>query len=574
MLPLAALALAFAAGSPASQPQGRELLQPRTYASPSGRWSFRVEPAERLEPRNAAYTLTEDGRTAWSGRRPFVLWNADVTEDGQVVGISYSAPLRHAGGTLRVLLLSPSGEVLLDEPHERVGIGFSHADPVPRALRVFAQPELERFVVLVSDIERDGQRKLFQACWGYDLSTGAALFRHRLERESVRGAQNAYDARPLPGTSLTLLHWMRTDSSEPGARGAVFELVDADWEVVWILGLPHDYEVPDDDLAEESLRWEIWKTGAILSAGPSQFELRFVAKRQRVQFAVERAGPGWTVREIGRSPLVETAAPEVFRPMLLSRTTLDSEGLEDPGNARLDVGSARILVQDDRSHAIHVFDLEGRELLVCWPETDQLGDARQMFCDEGGRVFVAKSPYVARYMRFAADGTNEGFHEGAHGLWTHTRTAVLFQEASGKTSIALEKRPDGWWFRSIQDIALASDRSLAVLDVADTAWPGTRSDGPPCVSIFGPRGEPRRAVALPEAIGAREIVFGGTHVVVSERGETHLMDVETGALVELDLEEWLDPPGRRRELALSSDGSELWVLSAFEREFLRFALTE
>lgn len=295
------------------------VLQPATYASASGRWSLAVDPSERSGTKGGAYRMTADGELAWSAELPVALWRAAVAEDGRVAGYSYSGEFRDPESRFHVVLLSAAGTVLLDETNERGSTGISHTYPVPTGISVFLQPELERFVVYVH--LRGGVR----ACWGYDLATGAALFRRPLELESgiVDGIESSLDVRPVPGTPLVLLHWMTTDYSvDPWDRGAVFELRDEEWRTVWRLDLPHDYEVKGQPEA-----WrcnEIFAESPILSTAPGRFELRLAAEGQRVTFATSRADTAWTVEEVAH---IAYKRPTPVKPPTLAPRLVASEPL-------------------------------------------------------------------------------------------------------------------------------------------------------------------------------------------------------------------------------------------------------
>src|SRR4051812_12504003 len=89
------------------------ILNPNTYASPSGKYSLFVNPSDMYGRGKADYKLSLGGREVWSGEKPYTLWDAKVTDDGCVLGYSYSfgrAGLSEAGwkagpGDFRVVIL-------------------------------------------------------------------------------------------------------------------------------------------------------------------------------------------------------------------------------------------------------------------------------------------------------------------------------------------------------------------------------------------------------------------------------------------------------------------------------------
>ena len=71
-------------------PQPPRILHPRTYFSPSGRYTLLVDPSDMCGRFGASYRLTRQGREIWSGQQPFTLWEAAVSDDGVVAGYAYS----------------------------------------------------------------------------------------------------------------------------------------------------------------------------------------------------------------------------------------------------------------------------------------------------------------------------------------------------------------------------------------------------------------------------------------------------------------------------------------------------
>lgn len=305
-MPLAALLVLCLSAAPAPQ------LQPKTYASPSGGWELRVAPKTREGTGEADYTLSGSGREAWTRRHPFAMWEAAVTDDGRVAGFAYvgSTPEAPGGGSLHVVLLSPAGEVLLDEAHERKWSRFPHQPATPTARGLFVQPELGRFVVRFDDEDLNRGAEEWRA---YDLARGTPLFQERpkLALEQADGIRWMLAARAIPGTPLVLVNWYRFASEvKPWSLGGVFQVLDAERRQVWRLDLPHDYEVSGDAEEQDRLRSEIWKESAILTTGPRRFELRHVAESLRVAYALEEGTDGtWTVREVAHEPHGPSVTP-------------------------------------------------------------------------------------------------------------------------------------------------------------------------------------------------------------------------------------------------------------------------
>lgn len=851
-------------------------LQPKTYVSPSGLWSLRVEPEERSGTGGASYVMTTGVETAWKAQRPFALWDAVVGDDGSVAGYAYvGKPIdAGSGGELRLVLFSPSGSLLLEERRERTGSRFMHQSANPVALGVFLQPEVGRAVVRLNDedVNRGAEEWL-----SYELATGKALASAR-PKETLRveeALRSILAVRPVPGTPLVLLHWWRADfTRKPSALGAVFQLVDPDWNVAWSLALPVDYVGKDED-DQDRLREEMWRQGAILASGPRSFELRFAAAGERVTFAVERAGEGWSVTERARAPFTDgTEAPRALPRLALrparrvalgtrpvggrevrdiaafgfdersrlrfvrreadgsftlvrldeggtvvratpvaalegkggsswfplpggrwfevretwddeparlrlvqeedgaarfvpgfsgsdverivaleedafvllgtwstrfTRTSglvaFDLEGnelwhveedyedetklfgpkdvavttdghvvvldntrnllqfystagefernveltallgrepnyvsglcaergggllvedfggvpplhrlsrelalvasfgvrradgtvlaeyqgnarsapdgrlwttdghqflrsddrgrvdlelgspedvreLAEPGFVSIDSTAGRILVCDQRSRAVHVFDGDGKLVTLCRPkpeERDRMRFPMGLAVAPDGHVYVAESEYESAALRFAPDGTSLGLVEmgvgnfvfvpGGSGWIGEREGRVEILDEEGKTRLRLDKRPDGNWFRSIEELAAARDGTLAVLDGPESE--GFLVIGPRALVLFNPGGEPKAQLALPEDCLADGICLQGTRVLLWtwSRG-AYLLDTRDGSVRALQL------PEPSATLGLSPDGSELWLVTEDKRTLLACPLGE
>src|SRR3954454_1374798 len=66
------------------------ILNPKIYASPSGRYMLFVDPSDPRGRGKASYRMSVDGKAAWSAEKPYTLWEAGVTDDGSVAGYAYS----------------------------------------------------------------------------------------------------------------------------------------------------------------------------------------------------------------------------------------------------------------------------------------------------------------------------------------------------------------------------------------------------------------------------------------------------------------------------------------------------
>ncbi len=389
------LVLLFAA-PPHSKSSYTEILQPARYASNSGEFVLDVDPSNPNGTGPARYVLSHRDEVVWSAELPFSFWRAAVSNRGAVAGYAYSGrPDSDGDGTFRAVVLSPSGSHARDEVVPRRWSGGAPACPWARG--VFVQDDLDRFVFRMRDPAETGED---EAWWTYDGASGEECSKARpLERFSL-GSTHAFsvEAIGVPGTPLTLARWHRGDTY------ACFTLLDQDWEPVWRLDLPRDFSAPGD--AGIRMRWEIGRKGVILGASqPGRFELRLVARGERVTFEAEpdASSPGaWSVREVAAAPFQEPlpAWPDVPTIELAHRGSvqLTSVGESHPGPIR-DIEEYALLADgtiefirreaDRCSFSLIHIDSEGR--LIREQAIDRIER------DEGGLVWgrLTSGPWIA-----------------------------------------------------------------------------------------------------------------------------------------------------------------------------------
>jgi len=306
------------------------ILQPATYASDSGRVTLEVRPSTRDGLAGGDCTLREDGVIAWESRVEHAPWSAAVAEDGTVAAFSLSGHY-WTGDTFHVQLLAPDGSVVLDEEHERVSGGYSHSAPVPSWARLFLQPELARFAVLLP------QRGGSQSWWIRDLRSGAALGEHQLIPDTLSSSERTWlqEARSVPGTTLVLFHWTAIGG------GASFQVADADREDAWrVVGRLERADLSRDDVS------------AILGTSAGRFDVRMGA--EQVGFQVARTDVGWRFEEIARSRFEETAAeiPSLRLTLLGDEPLATSRAVRGPRPRWRAADAAVLCDSNDRLHSI------------------------------------------------------------------------------------------------------------------------------------------------------------------------------------------------------------------------------
>lgn len=280
-------------------------LNPATYSSPNGKFELHVDPTERDGAGEASYRLMEVPQERWSGKLPFTLQEAGVTDSGFVAGYAYSEG-RHPAheGDFVVAVIDPLGKVLLREATPRKPSRFLHAGADPAANGFFIDEPNDRFVVRVGDPDINRGQEIW---WVYKLSTAKAESKIIPARnlDNPTSARMILAARPLPGTPLTLVHWWRYDMNQRASTvGAIYALVDLEGRPVWTTELPVDYEIPGNEEAEDQLRALIRHSGGIVKFDSSDgFDILFAKEAQQVHFAVERDDDGdWSVSETSRAP--------------------------------------------------------------------------------------------------------------------------------------------------------------------------------------------------------------------------------------------------------------------------------
>ncbi len=361
------------------------ILNPMSYASPSGRFSLFVDPSDLYGRGKASYRLTLSGREVWSAEKPYTLWEACVAADGVVGGYAYSHGWRgfsgagHAAGMedFRVVIIDPRGNERLNRVTNRQDSRFLHTPPDPLAVGLIMDTANDRMVVRTRD---EDLNRGAESWWVHQLSTGKELatFRPKQLMADPKPAAFVIDAKPVTGTALTLLHWRRYDWEKERKQGARFTLIGQDGKPVWSLELPADYHAAGDEKAEERLMESLRRSGGILGSDQAgRFELRFVTDNQRVTFHVGRAANGaWTVSEVARRPFVESAtpAPKPVEVPLLSLRPAGRVVLKSPSSGP---------EPEVRDVSDFVFDDRGRIAFLRWSNSQTLA---LVVIDQEGKV--------------------------------------------------------------------------------------------------------------------------------------------------------------------------------------------
>ncbi|HEY8747496.1 MAG TPA: hypothetical protein VIM11_05965, partial [Tepidisphaeraceae bacterium] len=384
------------------------ILNPKVYLSPSGEFALTVDPSTMHGQGEASYRRRQKGREIWSGKRPFTLWEAAVTDQGVVAGYGYEYgpegfPPREleggmAPGNFHVVILGPDGSPRLQAAVGRHESRQMHHLPEPLADGMVLDAMQRLLIVRISNEGRAGE-----VWWIYDLATGKELSRWEPAANDA-SLRFVIAARPIAGTPLILLNWWQYDAKSPKNPGAVFELVDLTDPVrpqpVWRETLPGDYfaaNTPDDPWASDHLMNEIRDDGAILSTTrPARFEVRHVAANERVAFEVfpTIAPRGWDVRTVKRTPYMPATQPsgDELEIASINLKHLGTMRLGDqPAATTQPVHDVRAFDVDDRGRIGFIRDERGQTVgsTVVWvtAEGRTVAEGIHPAADFGGRGF-------------------------------------------------------------------------------------------------------------------------------------------------------------------------------------------
>jgi hypothetical protein len=228
---------------------------------------------------------------------------------------------------------------------------------------------------------------------------------------------------------------------------------------------------------------------------------------------------------------------------------LDKEGKVDrilgsaPDAARLDAvaGAAvdclgRILLSDERTRAVHVFDAQGHRLFTCRPAPGDEQGCVELAGAPDGRVFAAGDALrngAKGFICYSPQGDRTGtidipvpspnfpyasqcwiFQPQGGRRWVIARPALTLVDADGNVVRAIDKRPDGTWLWHPGKAGMAPDGSLALIA------------GRLC--LYGPEGEPLQTIPLPEDARYACVAFDGRRIALASGEAIYLGDREGG----------------------------------------------
>lgn len=231
--------------------------------------------------------------------------------------------------------------------------------------------------------------------------------------------------------------------------------------------------------------------------------------------------------------------------------------------------TGRILLADERTHAIHVFDAQGKPAALCKLDPRDVDEDTEIRC-------IAVAPDLSihvgpladedhPYRGFAASGAPLGkdFFGGTNRFQPATgrRWEVYWDEVHlhAPDGPELEKHlrtPDDRWLTSSDDSAAAADGTLVV------AARGR-------FHVFAPDGKPRVSLDAPWGAGFARLALSRTHVFASSGEEVWRTDLASGAIAKAKLGSELTD-GAVTVPAWREEARELWIVDCTAKRVLRY----
>ena len=250
--------------------------------------------------------------------------------------------------------------------------------------------------------------------------------------------------------------------------------------------------------------------------------------------------------------------------------------------------------------AVHVFDPDGKRLHVCKPNpTDLAGTVSETFIavNDAGEVYLEK-PATQHfmppdtYLRFSASGErlNEitfeppirvsefsslgwafqpktNFRCGMSGIKGDDR--LILVDPPGKIIHEIRHRPNRKWFSGRNELAMAPDGSIAVLDQDFWSKPSIFE-----LDLFTSSGNPIRTIRIPgEGTQCNGVAYDGRQAVIACKEEVWVIDVQSDKLDRYSLTQ----PGaaeRGWSAHIRPGSEELMLFDRASRKIHRFQLPQ
>ncbi|MCK6447707.1 MAG: hypothetical protein L6Q99_15045 [Planctomycetes bacterium] len=235
--------------------------------------------------------------------------------------------------------------------------------------------------------------------------------------------------------------------------------------------------------------------------------------------------------------------------------------------------TGRILLADERTHAIHVFDAQGKPTALCKLDPDDVDEDTEIGC-----IAVApdNSIHVGPladedhpYRGFAASGAPLGndffggtnhFQPASGRRWEVYWDEVHLHAPDGSELEKHLRTPDDRWLTSSDDSAVTADGTLVV------AARGR-------FHVFGPDGKPRVSLDAPWGAGFARLALSRSHVFASSGEEVWRTDLSSGAISKAKFGPELTD-GAVTVPAWREEARELWIVDCTAKKVLRYRVKQ
>jgi sugar lactone lactonase YvrE len=226
-----------------------QALNPKDYESPSHAFVLTVDPTDMYGRGEGNYLVRSNGTVVWSGKKPWTLYEAGITDKGLIAGYAYTHGIegfskegRRAGeGEFHVVIMDPNGELVLDETTKRTPSHFLHTPPNPLAKGVLLDDRQENLVIVLADEDANNRNDLW---WTYELSTGKTVgkshSRPNIPLTSQVGRMSQQDTNvTLPMFPEGRLRHLGTFTLREGATNvsAIHDIVEFDFDGAGRIGI-------------------------------------------------------------------------------------------------------------------------------------------------------------------------------------------------------------------------------------------------------------------------------------------------------------------------------------------------
>ncbi len=593
-----------------------DTLNPKTYSSPDGTWTLRVEPHTMKGDRGAWYVASQRGIRVWSRNIDFALWDARITNAGIVAGYAYEHGLDGRGfgkpdsghSFLYVVIIDDIGRVRLKDERPRHHPNF-HSNPPspyePTVSGLSVHPEADLFILRIPP----EFNKEDSTWWRYRLSTGESLDEivpDQPRSEEEYAFHRMIAAEPIRSAPLLCIQWFTwVNVGRQSREGMCTQVVTLDGREVWRLDLPDEYVEFDDSF---SWHFDLVRAGIRqVEVSDRAFSVRSYSLDEKIDYAIRGdAESGWTVEEAGRAPdrlptrehleKLPDPDPAVLQEIGTIALPLPANDGNLPGERSWDRLSelaidsgGRIYAADTLRDRVLVYDRSGVLIDMLFAEADDfskenaasrltIAGANEVYVERWGIESLGEPPGYVRFdaegeraelLRMEFDRVSEEwyFKPGTHERWVVGYHRIALTDADGRIIRTIEKRPNGDWLETTGAAAVAPDGSLAVIALPDEMW----LRGPATINVFGPDGEPLATVERKGPGRPHQIAFNGRRVVTCDGREVQFHSLDGRPPVYTMFPQLPD----RQEywyVYFSPEGEELWARNADERLLRRFSL--